>query len=280
LRFVVAAYEEAQARRIRHGEQLRSLLSGRVPGKMPLQPMTDCESELERIRDGKHTGPFPFLGALYHMAAQDELNAQGVFKSLLAVHPAWPWMSGVKGMGTTLSARLLARLDLSRAPRPSSFWAYCGLDTVPGVAVRCDECEREFRVAVGRTPHSHRDRTSAAWCAGRLAAVPDIAAFRVASPHSRLAQRPRYDPVAKKICYLIGVSFVRTRSPYSEVYHQRRAATALTHPDWPKKRAHLTALRVTVKLFLRDLWSAWRRADHLAVRLVEPPLALVPISDR
>jgi hypothetical protein len=261
LRFVVEAYEEAQARRVRHGEQLRSLLSGRGSANMPLEPLRDCESELQRIRDGKHSGPFPFLGGLYHRAAQDEFNAGRVFESLLAIHPAWPWMSGVRGMGTTLSARLLARLDLSRAPRPSSFWAYCGLDTVPGVAVQCDECGREFRVPVGRMPHSHRDQGMTAWCPGRLSAVPDTAAFRVASPHSRLTQRPRYDPVAKKICYLIGVSFLRTRSPYSEVYHRRRAATALTHPDWPRQRAHLAALRVMVKLFLRDLWTAWRRAD-------------------
>jgi hypothetical protein len=262
LRFLVDAYEDAQARRVRHGEQLRSLLSGRVPGNMPPEPLADCDSELERIRGGLRSEAYPFLGALYHRAAQDEASAQGVFKSILTMHPAWPWLSGVKGMGTTLSARLLARLDLSRAPRPSSFWAYCGLDTVPGAAVQCDECRREFRVAAGRTPRSHRDQTSAAWCPGRLSAVPGTASFRVASPRSRLLQRPRYDPVAKKICYLIGVSFLRTRSPYSEVYHRRRAAMALTHADWPKQRAHLTALRVAVKLFLRDLWGTWRRADQ------------------
>lgn len=47
-------------------------------------------------------------------------------------------------------------------------------------------------------------------------------------------------------------------SPYRVVYDDRRARTAITHPDWPDGHSHNDALRVASKAILRDLWRAAR----------------------
>lgn len=52
-------------------------------------------------------------------------------------------------------------------------------------------------------------------------------------------------------------------SPYRVVYDDRRAHTAVTHPDWTDGHSHQDALRVASKAVLRDLWRA-ARDWHLA----------------
>jgi hypothetical protein len=49
----------------------------------------------------------------------------------LRAHPAWHWLRHVPGLEHGPLIRLLERLDVRRAGTPSSFWAYCGLATVP-----------------------------------------------------------------------------------------------------------------------------------------------------
>ena len=83
---------------------------------------------------------------------------------------------------------------------------------------------------------------------------------RVAQGRPRRGERALYDMEAKTICYLIGVSFVRCGGAYRDVYDERKAHLATTHPDWPAKRVHLAAVRATVKRFLADLWVAWHEA--------------------
>jgi hypothetical protein len=50
----------------------------------------------------------------------------------------------------------------------------------------------------------------------------------------------------------------KPNGPYGQVYADRRAHTAVTHPDWSKMHAHRDALRVMMKRFLKDLRHAWR----------------------
>ena len=51
---------------------------------------------------------------------------------------------------------------------------------------------------------------------------------------------------------------------YGEVYARRRARTAVTHPDWTKKHAHMDALRVMMKEVLKDLYFEWNPEKKLA----------------
>ena len=267
LQLAAAGYERAQRDRIRYGEQLRAILQGRDARwelSVDADDATDVDTRLREIRE-TGGGPVPILGRLYAAAWRQECEMGAQMQSLIGRHPAWPWLRHVRGVGSVLAARLLSRLDLDRAPSPASFWAYCGLGTVPAEALVCDRCgARVFvspgtRVAAAHMPPSGRGR-----CSGTLRPRGVTDEVRVAQGRPRRGERASYDMEAKTICYLIGVSFVRCGGPYRDVYDERKAHLASTHPEWPAKRMHLAAVRATVKRFLADLWVAWHEAEEAA----------------
>jgi hypothetical protein len=160
----------------------------------------------------------------------------------------------------------LSRLDISRAGTPSSFWAYCGLATVPGVAFRCDKCGLELAYPIGyEARERHLSRSGLRQCPGELSPVLNRPSVRVAPRRTAVGGRRAYDAHARKSCYLIGVSLLRCGSDYREYYDAERARLAATRAGWTPKRCHLAALRKMEKMFLRDLWISWRRAENLPV---------------
>jgi hypothetical protein len=140
---------------------------------------------------------------------------------------------------------LLARLEIERAPTPSSFWSYCGLATVAAQIYRCPQCGYELSLAVGRHLRSgHRIPGSGESCGGTLHPNGD-GARRVAQPRPSRGENASYDREAKKLCYLIGMSFVRQGDSYKRYYAEQRARLDVAKPDWIPRRRHLTALRMT-----------------------------------
>jgi hypothetical protein len=276
LQLAAAGYERAQRDRIRYGEQLRAILQGRdARWEACVDGVVDVDALLREIREAGG-GPVPILGKLYAAAWKQECEMGAQMQSLIGRHPAWPWLRRVRGVGSVLAARLLSRLDLARAPSPASFWAYCGLGTVAAEELVCERCgARVFvspgtRVAAAHTPPNGRGK-----CAGTLRARGLTDEVRVAQGRPRRGERAPYDMEAKTICYLIGVSFVRCGGPYREVYDERKAHLASTHPDWPAKRTHLAAVRATVKRFLAELWVAWHHAEEAAAAEQGAPVTAV-----
>lgn len=264
LELAASGYERAQRDRIRYGEQLRAILQRRDARwgiVAPDEPGGDPDTLLREIRQ-TGGGPVPLLGRLYANAWEQERDMGAQMHAIIARHPAWPWVRGVRGVGSVLAARLLSRLDISRAPSPASFWSYCGLGTVAAEELVCEECGALVFVAPGTrvaAPHAIAGRRGA--CTGALRPRGLAGSVRVAQARPRRGERAAYDLEAKTICYLVGVSFVRCGGPYRDVYDERKAHLAARHPEWPAKRVHLAAVRATVKRFLADLWVAWNEAD-------------------
>ncbi|MFN2637606.1 MAG: transposase [Gemmatimonadaceae bacterium] len=245
LRLLYALFEEAQGTRIAHGERIRALLQGRSSGA---------------------AGALPFLQRAYERAIREEEDASADLETVVARHPAWVWLQSIKGIGHRLAARLLSRLDISRADTPSSFWAYCGLATVPGAAFRCHRCGLDVAYPLGYAPReTHLSRSGLRTCSGELRLVVESNPVRVAPRRTSAGGRRTYDAHARKSCYLIGVSLLRCGSDYREHYDAERARVAATRPGWTPKRCHLASLRKMEKMFLRDLWIAWRRAENLSI---------------
>jgi hypothetical protein len=300
LRWLADAFEQAQRIRLDTGERIRAILqrrdhggaaaSHRIPGRPEVRhgandvglgsnggsrsgrdgqrgEVADAESVLDGIRRGRIDGPVPLLGRTYRRHWEEERELRAAMTHALAHHPAWDWLSRVRGIGPTLACKLLARLDLARAPTPSSFWAYCGLATVPGVEYACGVCGRRISV-----PHQYQVRgrhngIDARPCTGWLERCP-ATGVRVAQPKASAGMKSPYDMRAKKICYLIGVSFLRSGGLYAQLYHAERTRLARERPGWSPGRCHLAALRRIEKLFLSHLWEAWTRASG---RLPIPP---------
>lgn len=61
----------------------------------------------------------------------------------LKYHPAWPWLSKVKGLGTTLAVQLLGHIgDIGRFETVSKLWRYAGLGVINGRAERKRQGEK------------------------------------------------------------------------------------------------------------------------------------------
>ena len=274
LRSIAAAFESAQAQRLKTGEQIRVLLGNRESGDPSLRSghvgnrnsgTAHIEALLARIRAGGACGTAPGLADAYQRQWSEERDLLRLLTERIARHPTWPWLVRVRGLGPSLSARLLARLEIERAPTPSSFWSYCGLATVAAHLYHCAECGYELSLPAGRHLRSaHRVPGSAQPCDGTLAPIGE-GTRRVAQPRPSRGEHAPYDREAKKLCYLIGTSFVRQGDAYRRYYNEQRARLDASKRDWIPRRRHLTALRMTEKLFLAHLWLVWREQLGLPV---------------
>ena len=265
LRLLYRLFEDAQRARIAHGERLRAFLQGRSFDGSG-ETSRDVEELLTQIQRGESVGAPVLLERAFTRAADEEEMLAVELRGSVEGHPAWDWLEQQRGIRHLLAARLLSRLDVTRASTPSSFWAYCGLATVPGSAYRCAKCGLEAGYPIGyRVNATHQARAGSRECKGELLLIADQRSTRVAPRRTLAGGRTTYDAQARKSCYLIGVSLLRTRSDYRSYYDGERERLDELHPGWTPKRCHLSALRKMEKAFLRDLWLAWRRAVNLPV---------------
>jgi hypothetical protein len=279
LKWIASAFESAQAQRIRTGEEIRAQLRSQPGGDRFVAPhgSTDVEALLSRIRAGASSSPsLASLGDEYRRQWHEERDLLRLLSERIALHPAWSWLERVRGVGPSLAARLLARLDIERAPTPSSFWSYCGLATVAAEIYRCEHCGYELSLPAGKVVRpAHRIPGTSQPCAGALAPA-EQGTRRVAQPRPSRGENAPYDREAKKLCYLIGISFVRQGESYRRYYNEQRARLDVAKPDWIPRRRHLTALRMTEKLFLAHLWLVWREKLGLPVTAPYADAAATP----
>jgi hypothetical protein len=263
LRLLYQLFEDAQRTRVAHGERVRAFLQGRSLAGIG-ENGGDVDHLLTEIARGGSVGSPAVLERAYARAADEEKLLALELRRVIEAHPAWSWLERQRGIGHLLAARLLARLDVTRARTPSAFWAYCGLATVPGTAYRCAECGLEVAYPNGyQVRPTHQSRAGSGGCAGELIAIAGQSSTRVAPRRTVGGGRSAYDAHARKSCYLIGVSMLRCKSEYRSHYDAERARLAAARPGWTPKRGHLSALRRMEKAFLRDLWIAWRKAVNL-----------------
>ncbi len=268
LRWLADSYEQAQSVRKATGERIRAVLQGRDTTWGEHASEDDPTTVLTLIAKGDELGPVPILGRTYHRHKHEEDELRKEMNTALLAHPAWPWMGRVKGIGPTLGAKVLARLDPQLADHASSFWAYCGLGTVPGERYRCETCTLVRTWPVGYdVTGKHKALGKERACKGALVLVagPDDG-VRTAQPSPSRGQKSPYDQYAKKVMYLVGCSFLKAgEGPYESHYRKHRARLETERPGWADGRKHLTALRITEKLFLSHLWQVWREALGLEV---------------
>lgn len=276
LRWLADAYEQAQSIRVATAERIRAVLQGRDKTWGNYVTDVDPDIVLKSIAKGEELGPVPLLGLTYyrHKMEEDELRKE--MDLALQAHPAWPWMSRIKGIGPTLGAKVLAHFDPHLADHASSFWAFAGLATVPGESYHCETCGLTCAWPVGYNVTGVHQMLGSpgAWkakddeidekkkCKGKLVKVagPEDG-VRTAQPRPAKGQKSPYDQYAKKVMYLLGSSFIKAgEGPYEAHYRKHRARLEVERPGWADGRKHFTALRITEKLFLAHLWQIWREA--------------------
>jgi hypothetical protein len=148
--------------------------------------------------------------------------------TLVHQHPLWDaFLLHVKGCGETIAAVIISEFDIHKAPHVSNLWSFAGL--APG-----------------------KDR-------------------------KKKGEKCPYNQFLRKtLCGILGPAFLKANSPYREYYDNMR--NRLEAEDWgqpakhpsDKKRPkrfhqHRAANRYMVKMFLRDLYVAWRTLEGLEV---------------
>jgi hypothetical protein len=229
----------------------------------------DCDALLKDIAAGRVLGPSPSLGQLYREQSRQEAALRAAFVEVLDRHPAWPWLSCVRGIGPTLAAQLLARLDLARAPHPSSFWAYCGLATVAATRWRCAACGAAVLVPEGRgVPASHLAGAGrgASAARGRSRAATTRAARASPSRATCAARRAPSIPGRSACATWWASRSHRQGGRYKAFLAARSARYEAERPDWSAQHRWFAALRVTEKLFLAHLWDRVARRGGAARR--------------
>lgn len=156
----------------------------------------------------------------------------------MRVNPIWPYFKDVKGVGEKTLARLMACIgdpylrpldDGSYEPRTvSQLWAYCGMHTMPNKDGEIIAAKRMKGV-------------QANW---NMEAKTRL--FLLSQGLLRQGIRKDKD----------GNQFAVT--PYGQLYLDRRAHTAVTHPEWNPGHGLNDALRIMGKELLKQLWRAAR----------------------
>lgn len=75
-----------------------------------------------------------------------------------------------------------------------------------------------------------------------------------------------YNADLKRICYLIGTSFLKSGSPYRREYDEAKEFYQCTKPDWTPKHIDYASRRKMVKLFLSHFWTEYRTLRGLPLR--------------
>lgn len=144
-------------------------------------------------------------------------------------HPLWDaFLVHVKGCGESIAAVIISEFDINKAPTVSNLWSFSGLAPGKDRKVKGQKCSfNQFLRA--------------------------------------------------KLCGVLGSSFLKSNSPYRQHYDNMK--NRLESEDWgmesknpvDKKRPkaghqHKAATRYMVKMFLKDLYVAWRTLEGLEVR--------------
>lgn len=183
---------------------------------------------------------------------------------ILNTHPAWPWLKRVKGIGPRLGGKLLGVIgDISTYDTPSKLWRAMGY----GLSEYwVDQKTGRVLAPVVGSKWEKKD--------GELVRVK--VQIEKPSPNAvikTMRDRPvkgfltPYSKTAKSTCYLVGISFLKTGSPYARIFYASKDYYLKNRPDWTPDHIRLAAVRRMVKIFLVHLWYEWRKAEGLPTRL-------------
>ena len=153
--------------------------------------------------------------------------------------PIYKWVESVRGAGALGFATIIAETGpLDNYANPQKVWKRLGYAPYEGHAGSTWK----------RTSWRPRALSSEEWIAAPFSGSRYGQMFQIAS----WLVTAQWIGAAKS-----GTGEGQPNGPYGEIYAARRKHTAATHPDWTKRHSHMDGLRVTMKMFLLDLWRVW-----------------------
>ena len=78
-------------------------------------------------------------------------------------------------------------------------------------------------------------------------------------------EKSHYNRRLKTACFQVAESFLKSRSPYSNVYYEAKKYYLANRPDWTKNHCHLAAMGKMIKVWLSHVFLIWRQLEGLPV---------------
>jgi hypothetical protein len=178
------------------------------------------------------------LVASYVRLLNDEERLFKDIGKMVEKHPLWDgFLKGVRGCGTTMGAVIISEFDIHKARYVSSMWAYAGLDTAPDGKAR----SRRKEHLVEQT-------------------------YIDANGDEQTKMGITFNPFLKtKLLGVLGSSFIKAGGKYREIYdnYKNRLQNRPDLSEESKGHIHNMAIRYAVKIFIQDLYAAWKAIEGL-----------------
>lgn len=169
-------------------------------------------------------------------------------------HSLWTgFLKHVKGCGELMAAVIISEIDIEKATTVSKIWQYAGMNPKAVKGTKGSGSKKDGTFELVKTDDLVRgDRLTPGYL----------------SPYNSFLKT--------KLLGVLGSSFIKCNSPYRKYYDDMK--TRLENSDrqisgkgksWSettKMHRHNAANRYMVKMFLKDLYVAWRTVEGLPVR--------------
>ena len=148
------------------------------------------------------------------------------------------FLEGVRGCGAAMSGVIISEIDIRKSEYPSSVHKYAGLDVAADGRGRSRKAEHLVLVEYTDKQGETKERNSIT-----------------------------FNPWLKTKLYVLATCFIKSGSPYREVYdnYKHRLEHMPAHADKSKGHRHAMAMRYMIKKFLTDLYAKWRELEGLPV---------------
>lgn len=179
----------------------------------------------------------------FHELLANETSYFGTLKRFIERERLWQeYLVDVRGVGPAITGVLLSEVDIYPARYASSLWALAGLDVAPDGRGRSRRKEHLVKRAYTNKEGKEEMRDSIT-----------------------------FNPLLKtKLIGVLGPSFLKQPAdacPYRRIYddYKHRLEHHATWCETSKGHRHNAAVRYMIKMFLLDLWRAWRTMEGLPI---------------
>lgn len=177
----------------------------------------------------------PHIDQVQQRTREFEEWLKAEMERLVVGHPAWPWLSQVKGVGMENAGKVIAFIgDIARFPTVSKLWSYAGYGVENGEAPRR---------AKGQKTTWNENLGVMCWRLG-------VSLIRARGAYYHY--------------------YLEVKGMYEHRYEGRIVKAKKGNPMpvgvITAKHIHNMAVRRMMKLFLSHLWEVWREAEGLPVR--------------
>lgn len=244
--------------------------------KSSLVTMADAALSVEKVRVASEIRQSHLARQGRHDPETDELHRRledledfvdGRVAYLIQSHPAYPWFSRIKGVGTENIGKVIAPINIEKAHTISALWKFSGFSVEEGRAPK--------RVKGGGKLSYNSQLRSMCWRLGSSLkrAKGNFYEYYIKEKEKYterfLSQGYRILPTpgGKWLCSNCGASWGKKRDIVPCCANQEIEKKLREEPQGVIWLGHLDmmALRKMIKLFLAFLWLVWREAEGLSV---------------